>query len=257
MAIGKEIARVRRLGLLPYAQYRKMRLRNRLFKVANLIGPKRHECPCCGWRGMRFLDYVRENATVEASVCPRCRSHARHRTLVVYLEELLSALPEHAAILHFAPERAFARTFASNRKHLYVGADIGARAITARADMAAIPFRSGAFDLVLSSHVLEHVEHERAALAEIARVTAAGGRALIMVPMVPNWERMPTVEFGRANFQGHWRQYGNDLEQRINASCLRCAIVRPSENLTLEMRRRYGLDQAPLFVASKPARTDS
>ncbi|HVA79957.1 MAG TPA: class I SAM-dependent methyltransferase [Candidatus Binataceae bacterium] len=257
MAIGKEIGRARRLGLVNYALYRRMRLRNRIFKVANLIGPARHECPCCGWRGMRFLDYVRETAIVEASVCPRCRGHARHRALAVYLEEVMRGLPERAAILHFAPERAFARAFAAHPRHRYAGVDIGARAISARADITAIPFRSGAFDLVLSSHVIEHVENERAALLEIARVLAPSGRALIMAPMVRGWETMPTVEFGRANFQGHWRQYGCDLTARIGAAGLGCAVVRPTENLVPELRRRYGLDQAPLFVARKPVRTDS
>ncbi len=252
MAMGKEIARARRLGLVHYAQYRTLRLRNRFFKVANLIGPEHHECPCCGWSGMRFLDYVRENATVEASVCPRCRSHARHRALVVYLEELLRALPDRARILHFAPERAFDRAFAAYPKHVYAGVDLGARAKSARADMTAIPFRSDSFDLVVSSHVLEHVENERAALAEIARVLAPGGRGLIMVPMVRDWERMPTVEFGRANFQGHWRQYGYDLPDRIAASGLRCEIVQPGLNASPELRSRYGIGGVPLFVASKP-----
>lgn len=251
--MGKEIARARRLGLVHYAQYRSLRLRNRFFKVANLIGPERYECPCCGWRGMRLLDYVRENVTVPASVCPRCRSHERHRALVVYVGNLLRSLPEHAAILHFAPERAFARAFAAHPKHLYAGVDIGARAISARADMTAIPFRANAFDLVLSSHVLEHVEHEHAALGEIARVVAPGGRALIMVPMVPDWERMPTAEFGRANFQGHWRQYGSDLAGRIAAAGLRCEIVQPDRYVPPELRVRYGIRDVPLFVASKAA----
>ncbi len=253
MAIGKEIARARRLGFLNYAQYRRLRLRNRIFKVANLVGPARYECPCCGWRGMRFLDYVRETATVEASVCPRCRSHPRHRALVVYIEELLRALPERAAILHFAPERAFARAFASRPRLRYFGVDLGYRAKSARADMTAIPFRSGVFDVVLSSHVLEHVANERAALSEIARVVAPGGCALIMVPMVRGWESKPTVEFGRANFQGHWRVYGCDLAERIAATGLQATIARLGENLPSTARMRYAIREAPLFVGRKPA----
>ncbi len=253
MAIGREIERAQRLGLLPYAQYRSLRLRNRFFKVANLLGPERHQCPCCGWRGMRFLDYIREDVIVPASVCLRCRSHARHRVLVLYLEELLRAMPEHSSILHFAPERALSRVFESHRKFLYVGVDIGRRAISARADMTAIPFRSYAFDLVLSSHVLEHVEDERAALDEIARVLTPGGCAVIMVPMVPNWRQMPTVEFGRANYQGHWRQYGSDLAARIDACGLRCAIVQPGEYAPRELCLRYEITDVPIFVATKPA----
>jgi SAM-dependent methyltransferase len=253
VAIGKEIARARRLGLLNYAQYRRLRLRNRIVKVANLIGPVRHECPCCGWRGMRFLDYVRETATVEASVCPRCRSHPRHRALVLYIEALLRTLPERAAILHFAPERAFVRAFASRPNLRYAGVDLGYRAKSARADMTAIPFRSGVFDVVLSSHVLEHIENERAALGEIGRVLAPEGRALIMVPMVRGWETKPTVEFRRANFQGHWRVYGCDLAERIAAAGLQATIVRLADNLSPSERTRCAIREAPLFVARKPA----
>ncbi len=253
MAIGKEIARARRLGLLSYAQYRRLRLRNRIFKVANLVGPARHECPCCGWRGMRFLDYVRETATVEASVCPRCRSHPRHRALVLYIEQLLRALPERAAILHFAPERAFARAFASRPRLRYFGVDLGYRATSARADVTAIPFRSGVFDVVLLSHVLEHVGNERAALAEIARVIAPGGCALVMVPMVRGWESKPTAEFGRANFQGHWRVYGGDLADRLAAAGLQTSIVRLGERVPPAERARLAIREAPLFVARKPA----
>ncbi len=252
MAIAKEIARARRLGLINYAEYRRLRLRNRIFKVANLVGPARRECPCCGWRGLRFLDYVRETATVEASVCPRCRSHPRHRALMLYLDELLRALPERATILHFAPERALARAFATRPRLRYYGVDLGYRATQVRGDMTAIPFRANVFDVVLLSHVLEHVERERAALDEIARVVAPGGCALIMVPMVRGWEAKPTVEFGRANFQGHWRVYGCDLSDRIAATDLKPSVVRLAEHVLPAERERMAVREAPLFVARKP-----
>ncbi len=52
-----------------------------------------------------------------------------------------------------------------------------------------LPFSDGAFDLVLSHEVLEHVEDDRAALEEIVRVlrtpksgSSGGGRLIIFVP---------------------------------------------------------------------------
>jgi ubiquinone/menaquinone biosynthesis C-methylase UbiE len=46
----------------------------------------------------------------------------------------------------------------------------------------ALPFRPGSFRYVLCSEVLEHLEDDGAAVAEIARVLAPGGRVVITVP---------------------------------------------------------------------------
>lgn len=46
----------------------------------------------------------------------------------------------------------------------------------------ALPYADGAFDLVLSHEVLEHVQDDRATVAEMVRVLAPGGRAVIFTP---------------------------------------------------------------------------
>jgi len=45
-----------------------------------------------------------------------------------------------------------------------------------------LPFPEGSFDIVLSHEVLEHVQDDRAALAEIFRVLRPGGRLLLFCP---------------------------------------------------------------------------
>jgi SAM-dependent methyltransferase len=45
-----------------------------------------------------------------------------------------------------------------------------------------LPFRQGAFDVVMASDVLEHIEDDLAAVSEIARVLRPGGAAIISVP---------------------------------------------------------------------------
>jgi len=45
-----------------------------------------------------------------------------------------------------------------------------------------LPFRQGAFDAVVASDVLEHIEDDLAAVSEIGRVLRPGGAAIISVP---------------------------------------------------------------------------
>jgi SAM-dependent methyltransferase len=45
-----------------------------------------------------------------------------------------------------------------------------------------LPFQSGSFDLILSHEVLEHVQDDRLAVSEMARVLQTGGRMVIFAP---------------------------------------------------------------------------
>ncbi|MFI7618514.1 class I SAM-dependent methyltransferase [Nonomuraea terrae] len=56
----------------------------------------------------------------------------------------------------------------------------GLRAV--RADARALPFEPGSVDLVTAFDVLEHIREDDLVTAEIARVLAPGGHALIAVP---------------------------------------------------------------------------
>jgi SAM-dependent methyltransferase len=49
-------------------------------------------------------------------------------------------------------------------------------------DVCGMPFASNAFDLVLATDVIEHVDDDAQAVAEIARILKPGGVALITVP---------------------------------------------------------------------------
>ncbi|TDD42174.1 class I SAM-dependent methyltransferase [Nonomuraea terrae] len=61
-----------------------------------------------------------------------------------------------------------------------VARERGLRAV--RADARALPFEPGSVDLVTAFDVLEHIREDDLVTAEIARVLAPGGHALIAVP---------------------------------------------------------------------------
>ena len=50
------------------------------------------------------------------------------------------------------------------------------------ADAARLPFRDGAFDAITSGETLEHLDDDRGAVRELARVARSGARCVITVP---------------------------------------------------------------------------
>jgi 2-polyprenyl-3-methyl-5-hydroxy-6-metoxy-1,4-benzoquinol methylase len=70
-----------------------------------------------------------------------------------------------------------------------------------RADVTALPFEGESFDAVVLGEVLEHVEDDRGALDEVARVLRPGGLLALSVPANPKL-------FGPSDvWAGHIRRY--------------------------------------------------
>lgn len=67
-------------------------------------------------------------------------------------------------------------------EHLEVAAQTAPEAYLQLAAAEALPYPENRFDLVLSHEVLEHVQDDRAAVAEMVRVLKPGGRAVIFAP---------------------------------------------------------------------------
>jgi SAM-dependent methyltransferase len=69
------------------------------------------------------------------------------------------------------------------------------------ASIAALPLASASFDLVCAFDIVEHVEDDQAAFAEIARVATPAATLLLSVPLHPeNWTPFDA-------FVGHHRRY--------------------------------------------------
>jgi len=74
-----------------------------------------------------------------------------------------------------------------------------------RYDGVTIPFENGSFDVVVSFHVIEHLEDPTAFVAELRRVCRAGGRTALVTPnaafrLLPGqrpWSRFHVREFTR------------------------------------------------------------
>jgi ubiquinone/menaquinone biosynthesis C-methylase UbiE len=76
-----------------------------------------------------------------------------------------------------------------------------------------LPFDDGAFDLILATDVLEHLEDDAAALRELRRVTAPSGRLLATVPAYRwLWSQHDSAHH-------HFRRYTlRELRRRLEAT---------------------------------------
>lgn len=170
------------------------------------------KCNICQ-KDSEFLPFG--NPPRQKARCPICGSLERHRFLWSFLPKELGK------ILHFAPERCLYNKF----KDLdYISVDLypeSLRVPAIKADITALFFENDTFDTVICSHVLEHIESDRLAIAELYRVLRKGGTLYVQVPLkgtttyenpLIKSEEERVIHFGQKD---HVRWYGTDIEERF------------------------------------------
>ncbi len=207
-------------------------------------------CPICGYEGM--FSPVRHKPEIW---CPSCDSRPRHRLLKLWFDQAANGaeIRPGTRVLHFAAE-PWVGDLLRDRVAEYVTADIN-DLFDIRLDIEAMDLPDARFDMLIANHVLEHVDDARA-FAEIARVLAPGGRAVITVPMVEGWDETYEVEglteaerklqYGDPT---HVRFYGRDFRDRVRAAGLSLAEFTATEPQV----SRHALHRGEkVFVATKP-----
>jgi SAM-dependent methyltransferase len=166
-------------------------------------------------------------------------------------------------VLHFAPERCIEQNLRAMPNVEYLSADLLDPRADVKTDITDLDFRDSSFDLVLCSHVLEHVPDDRAAMKEIRRVLVPGGTAIIQSPVnydQPGTFEDPTVTDPEERLRlfsqrDHVRVYGPDLLDRLRDTGFDVTVV----DAEAFPARKYGLrvDAGPLrndlYVASPKA----
>ena len=221
---------------------------------------RRYRCPVCGWA---LRSFTARGSVLQRTVdgyCPRCDAKARHRRIWLYLSRHTDLWSGRQRLLEIAPVWAFSRRFRAMDAIHYTGVDLRAAGphVTVVGDVAALPLDDASVDNVLCVHVLEHVARDRQAMAELHRVLAPGGWALISVPLRldrPTYEDVTVTEprdrlrlFGE---EDHVRLYGLDLRDRLEAAGFSvecdCADELPQDDC-----RRFGLRRDEhLFLCRK------
>jgi SAM-dependent methyltransferase len=221
--------------------------------LANRLLPARVVCPCCGWEGRKFYDFLEVGITGRNAECPVCNSHPRHRAFALWLKRTYRLESREGAALVFAPERALADVWATARGLHIVKTDIEpARGVDLLSDIQRLPFAADSFDLIWCQHVLTQIPDDRAAIRELSRVLRP--RTGELVVSVARERGGPTREFGGANKEclGLWRVYGDDFEGRLAEGGLESRAT--EHGLNKETCERYGIEPGEgFFICTRPA----
>jgi len=221
----------------------------------------RYQCPCCDWRLRAFTAKRGILRPTTDGYCPRCNAKARHRRDWLYFQNHTNLFSEPVKLLEVGPRWAFARRFQRMPNVEYVGLDLVRRGpeVTAIGDVTALPMPTGRFDAVICIHVLEHIEDDRRAIAELYRVLEPGGWAIITVPI--RLDRLtyedPAItapeERARAfGERGHVRRYGTDFLDRLRSAGFEVRLD-PAREIPSAVLQRCGLRRDEnIFHCHKP-----
>lgn len=125
-----------------------------------------------------------ETLNVDNCNCPFCLSSDRERLYLLYLNRYIKGYSKQFPILDFAPSKAFINAVKRFKNVQYTSADFLRTDYDIQLDVCQMPnVENDAYEVVICSHVLEHVQYPDQALREIFRVVAPGGLAILMVPI--------------------------------------------------------------------------
>ena len=188
--------------------------------VARMNGVFERKCPACGHCGLfkAFGSPPRWDAQ-----CPSCGSLERHRHLALILKQR-SVIKTGSDILHFAPERCVGNFLRPLAKR-YVTADLHASDVDIALNIEQIDLEDDCFDVIVCSHVLEHVDDKKA-LVELRRILRPDGILITLVPVIGGcdvtYEDRTIIDpserelhFGQHD---HVRIYGADFRDRLTTA---------------------------------------
>jgi SAM-dependent methyltransferase len=266
---------------LPYEAVRRHgKIVKRYIKLPRFLGDA-FQCPVCetGLRAFRPLwksywrDYARfspvhppnamETFNLNSFTCPRCDAFDRDRLTTIYLQNVFRTFDPRRKyrLIEFAPGTALRKKLKRYPFIAYSSADLSRRDVDQRIDLTAMDnVACASVDIILCSHVLEHIPEDRKAMQEIRRVLRPDGFAIILVPLVCGVDEThedPSITstalrwkyFGMGD---HVRQYGKrDFIARLESAGLDVEQIN-IEHFGADVFRRAGIAENSILYISRP-----
>jgi SAM-dependent methyltransferase len=219
-------------------------------------------CPWCGGHFRTFVQYREYIKPGLNTFCPQCRAFERQRLLWLYFKKRMDIFTSRLKVLHFAPEYMIQKSLKSLPNLEYWSCDIDSSLAMLSLDITHLPFPDNYFDVILCSHVLEHVVDDIKAMSELCRVLTDHGRAIVLTPV--DFTKELTFEdfsitssrererlFGQHD---HVRLYGLDFFSRLEKVGFKVVTDYFARELDHSIVDRLGLNKdEKIYICTKPS----
>ena len=159
-----------------------------------------------------------ETCNFRAYQCPHCGATDRDRLYALYLAARLPSTEVQQAnfcLLDIAPGAALSSHIRRKYRIRYRTADLFQKNVDDRVDITSMNCYAGAsFDAFICSHVLEHVENDRKAMAELWRVLKPGGWGIAMVPISSTLKENREI-LTATTVTERWKHFGQGDHMRL------------------------------------------
>lgn len=207
---------------------------------------EKYYCPLCEAHLSTFLRLHRPYHLF----CPVCRSLQRPRLIWLFLQQRADfGNGAGKKLLHIAPEPALSNRLRRMKGLDYISGDLYDPKAMVKLDICSLQFPDNTFDVILCSHVLEHVEDDQKAIRELSRVLKGSGWAVILVPITAQAtieDPSVTSPVERERLFGqfdHVRRYGPDFRSRLESNGFRVQVIPTSDLADEGEAARLGLSQ--------------
>lgn len=211
----------------------------RLFKLKRQKprpeGIGRYHCPVCSKRLASFLPlhmnyfenmhrhgfihniFLTETINFSSYTCPNCQASDRDRLYALYISQWLQQQSEPVNALEIGPSGPLRQWLGQQAGIQYRCADLFRQDVDDNVDITDMTlYADNQFQLVICSHVLEHVPDDRKAMQELCRILHPEGIGIIMVPI--NLGMTETDEAPDCtDIAERWHRFGQDDHIRMYA----------------------------------------
>jgi len=149
--------------------------------------------------------------------CPICHSIDRSRLTYLYFNNLDL---KNKNILHIAPEIELSKLF--DKANIYECLDLNneqdkySSLNVKKMDICNIDYEDNYFDIVICSHVLEHINDEFKSISELYRVLKPNGMLILQVPIAIGLNNTLNNDSSDLDDPSHKRLYGDNYQRIIS-----------------------------------------
>jgi len=197
--------------------------------------------------------------------CPRCLSIDRQRQLWHVIKPNIM---QQTRVLHISPEKGLSSRIRKFNGIVYYAIDYFTEgynypSYVQKMSLLDLKFENNSFDLIICSHVLEHIQDDKQAIKELFRVLNEKGVCYIIVPhfeeLSETYENAriisPEERIKHFGQHDHVRKYGLDIQDKFIKAGFNVNKTTGVENMSQNEKLKYGFLHAEYIFELRKTQT--